>query len=83
MKSVLRIEWFSILQAIMCISCLIFSDYGSRGSQKCNSGDPMIRVRRRLSDNQLSYGLDLSMFYRLSYEASTGASRGNLGSESR
>ena len=28
-------------------------------------------------------GLDLQMLYRLSYEASTGASRGNLGSESR
>ena len=28
-------------------------------------------------------GLDLPMLYRLSYEASTGASRGNLGSESR
>ena len=28
-------------------------------------------------------GLDLPMFYRLSYEASTGAGRGNLGSELR
>ena len=28
-------------------------------------------------------GLDLPMLYRLSYEASTGAGRGNLGSESR
>ena len=28
-------------------------------------------------------GLDLPMLYRLSYEASTGAGRGNLGRESR
>ena len=28
-------------------------------------------------------GLDLPMLYRLSYEASTGPGRGNLGSESR
>ena len=28
-------------------------------------------------------GLDIPMLYRLSYEASTGAGRGNLGSESR
>ena len=28
-------------------------------------------------------GLDLLMLYRLTYEASTGAGRGNLGSESR
>ena len=31
----------------------------------------------------MTSGLDLPMLYRLSYEASTGAGRGNLGSELR
>ena len=31
----------------------------------------------------MTSGLDLPMFYQLSYEASTGAGRGNLDSESR
>ena len=44
----------------------------------------------RVKENLTSVGfepttsaLDLPMLYRLSYETSTGASRGNLGSESR
>ena len=44
------------------------------------------RVKENLTSvgfESTTSGLDLPMLYRLSYEASTGARRGNLGSQSR
>ena len=67
----------------MCV--IIFNVCLGAGSrQYCRyTKSPLGITSLKVGFEPTTSGLDLPMLYRLSYEASTGAGQGNLGSESR
>ena len=82
----LRTGYFFVIFLSFCIDWEGYSDLLDDVSSPFQTPYNNTRVKENLTSvgfEPTTSGLDLPILYRLSYESSTGAGRGNLGSESR